>query len=633
MIRRGTLAEKKLLMNRSFRYFYLAVFSLTAVLFGTPSLAEVSESDRALAEQVFQQLLVSVPPPSDMLWPPNLEIVDNDEINAFATMRRQDGGQYPVVVCYNGLLTRVVEGNADRVAYVLGHEISHHILGHTRATPGGTEFLRATFSRDQEIAADRKGMELALRANYSYLGGLSAIRKMIDLGLNYSSFEGLAADHPSWFDRIALLDKEQAGLWRAMSSFDNGVYFLLVQNYPLAERAFRQVTKDFPGSYEAWANLGYALLMQYADSLDTEDLRRFDVGQIVVGGFYRRPKSLEGKVRGINEELWWDAVGALRESIRLKPELSLPKANLGVAYLFRPAGKDPGKAAQFLEEASQLADEDPSLDPVSRLAEDINLAVAYAALGDTEKAMSTLSQVETSLKNGDRRLFRGDGSVSNALAYNHALLLAQSPDGQRQRLAIGELENYLRRTDSSLAWWQLAYQRYAILCKQSGTAPRTEGALLSQATVRFRPVATLDLSGGQIALGQSLSEAKGQLGTASSSTPVVRGTNVVRLDYPKQGIKVIGTDEVLAIIICGDNASAVSIREMGLGTKFIKLKVGMTSADLDRLLGDSDYDFRQLVDSDLNYRFYSDLGIAVLSQGGKITELVISQVPKRKVGF
>jgi hypothetical protein len=108
---------------------------------------------------------------------------------------------------------------------------------------------------------------------------------------------------------------------------------------------------------------------------------------------------------------------------------------------------------------------------------------------------------------------------------------------------------------------------------------------------------------------------------------------VVRLDYPNQGIEVIGTDEVLAIVLSGEKASPIRIREMGLGTKSIELKVGMTSADLDRLLGDSDYDFRQLVDPDLNYRFYSDLGIAVLSQGGKITELVISQVPKRRVGF
>jgi tetratricopeptide (TPR) repeat protein len=620
-------------MKRLFRRSFLAVFVLTAVVTCTPVLAEVSESDRALAEQVFQQLLVSVPPPSDMPWPPKLEIVDKDEINAFAAMKSQDGRPYPIVVCYNGLLRRTIEGNGDRLGFVLGHEISHHILGHTRATAAQTEFLRATFTRDQEIAADRRGMELALQANYSFLGGLSGIRKMIDLGLNYSSFEGLAVDHPSWLDRIGLLDKDQAGLWRAMSSFDNGVYFLLVQNYPLAERAFRKVTKDFPGSYEAWANLGYALLMQYADSLDTEDLRRFDVGQIVVGGFYRRPKSLEGKVRGINEELWWDAVGALRESIRLKPDLSLPKANLGVAYLFRPAGKDPGKATEFLEGASRLADSDPSLDAVSRLAEDINLAVAYAALGSTEKAMSTLSHVETSLENGDRSLFRRDASVSNALAYNHALLLAQSPDGQRQRLAIGELESYLRQTDSSLAWWQLAYQRYANLCKQSGTTPKTESALLSQTTARFRPVASLDLSRGQIALGQSLAEAKVQLGAANSSSPIVLGTNLVRLDYPNQGIKIIGTDEVLAIILFGDKASAISIKEMGIGTKSIELKVGMTSADLDRLLGDSDYDFRQLVDPDLNYRFYSDLGIAVLSQSGKIAELVISQVPKRKVSF
>jgi tetratricopeptide (TPR) repeat protein len=619
-------------MRRSLPFFWLTVLLLTGSVM-SPVSAEVSESDRALAEQVFQRLLISVTPPTDIPWPPKLEIIDKDEINALAVMRSQGSGQYPVVVCYRGLLKRVVEGNPDRIAYVLGHEISHHTLGHTKANTGATEFLRATFSREQEIAADRKGMELALRAGYSYVGGLSAIRKMIDMGLNYSSFEGLAADHPSWLDRIALLDKEQAGLWRAMSSFDNGVYFLLVQNYPLAERAFRQVTKDFPGSYEAWANLGYALLMQYADSLDTDDLRHFDVGQVVVGGFYRRPKSLEVKVRGINEELWWDAVGALRESIRLKPELSLPKANLGVAYLFRPAGKDPGKAAQFLEEASQLADRDSSLDPVSRLAEDINLAVAYAALGDAEKAMATLSQVETSLENSETNSLRGDIAVSNALAYNHALLLAQSPDGQRQRLAIGELENYLRKTDSSLAWWQLAYQRYNALCKQSGAAPKTENELLSQTTVRFRPLAAVDVIGGQIALGQNLVEVKRQLGADVSSTPVIRGTNVVRVEYPKLGIAVIGTDEVLAIVLCNNKASPVNIREMGLGTKSIQLQVGMTNADLDRLLGDSDYDFRQLIDADLNYRFYSDLGIAVLSQGGKIVELVISQIPKKRVGF
>lgn len=315
--RSASAGKRRIGLRLFFRYCLLAIV-VAGPCSVVPLHAEISDADRTLAQQVFEQLVAIAPTSSNMTWPPKLELVDKEDINAFATMWRKDSKEYPVVVCNAGLIKKVVEGNADRLAYVLGHELAHHILGHTKAQNGDTEFERASFSRAQEIEADRIGMELALRANYSYRGGLSALRKMIDLGLNYSSFEGLAADHPSWLDRIALLDKDQAGLWRSMSAFDNGVYFLLVQNYALAERAFRQVTKDFPGSYEAWANLGYALLMQYADSLDTEDLRRFDVGQIVVGGFYRRPQSLENKLRGVNEELWWDAVGALREAIRLK---------------------------------------------------------------------------------------------------------------------------------------------------------------------------------------------------------------------------------------------------------------------------------------------------------------------------
>jgi tetratricopeptide (TPR) repeat protein len=599
----------------------------------TPTRADVGEADHALAEQVFQQLLASAPTPADMEWPPKLEIVDKDEINAFATIRTKDGRKYSVVVCYAGLIKRDIEGNADRLAYVLGHELAHHLLGHTRAKEGDTQFLNATFSRDQEIAADRRGMELALGANYSYRGGLSAIRKMIDLGLNYSSFEGLGANHPSWLDRIALLDKEQSSLWRSMSAFDNGVYFLLVQNYALAERAFRQVTKDFPGAYEAWANLGYALLMQYADSLDTEDLRHFDVGQVVVGGFYRRPRSLESKVRGVNEEMWWDAVGALREAIRLKPELSLPKANLGIAYLFRPGGKDPGKAAQLLEEAAQLAVTDSSLDLVSRLTEQINLAVAYAAEGSSNKAMAALGQVEASLKHASPTSLPGSSSLSSALAYNRAFLLAQSPDSQRQRLAIGELENYLGHTGSSLAWWPMAYQRYVTLCKQSGTEPKSETTLVSQSSTRFRPIASLESPHVQVALGESLADVKKRLGVAGTTTSLVRDTNLTGINYPNQGVKLVATDEVLAIVLSGVQAPALPVREMGLGAKTVELKVGMTSADLDRILGDSDYDFRQLVNPDLNYRFYSDLGVAVLVQNGKVIELVIGQIPKRKVGL
>ncbi|HWZ43225.1 MAG TPA: hypothetical protein VNW97_07095, partial [Candidatus Saccharimonadales bacterium] len=251
----------------------------------------------------------------------------------------------------------------------------------------------------------------------------------------------------------------------------------------------------------------------------------------------------------------------------------------------------------------------------------------------TEKAMKTLGQVEVSLQQEDPRALRAAGAVSSALLYNRAFLLARSPDNQRQRLAMGELENYLRHSGSALAWWQLAYQRYSGLCKYSGATPKTEAALLSQTEVRFRPVAALEIDRTQIALGESLMEAKKQLGAVSASNPLVRGTNLVLLEYPDRGIKLMGTDEVLAIVLSGDQAPALPIREMGLGAKSAELRVGMTSAELDQQLGESGYDFRQLVDPELNYRFYSDLGIAVLTKDGKVIELVIGQVPKRKVGI
>jgi Peptidase family M48 len=614
--------------------FFLPCFICIVTAGCMVAAGQTNDYDQNLAQQVFQRLLATVPPPADMPWPPKLEIIDKEEINAFASQKKNgQGTDYPIVVCYSGVLKHVVEGNPDRLAFILGHELGHHLLGHTNAPKGATAFLQTTFTREQEISADQKGMELALRAGYSYQGGLSAIHKFLDLGLNYSSFEGLGYDHPSWVDRIAILDKDQASLWRSMSSFDNGVYFLLVQNYPLAERAFRQVTKEFPSSYDAWANLGYALLMQYADSLDTEDLRHFDVGQIVAGGFYRRPKSLESQVRGVNEEMWWDAVGALREAIRLKPDLSLPKANLGIAYLLRPAGKDPGKAAQLLEEASEQAEKDTSLDPISRLAEQINLAVAYQSEGSGDKAMTALDQVETSLRENSSGLQRASSPLSSALNYNRAILLASSSDNHKQRLAMDELEDYLQHTGSALAWWPLAYQRYVALCKEFGVAPKSQEALLSQAAPHFRPVAALDINSAQIALGDSFQQAKLKLGETSSAIPVVYGTNLTLLDYPHRGIKLLGTEEVLAIFLSGSSAPPLNIREMGLGAKVTTLKVGMSNAELDRAMGDADYDFRQLLDPNLNYRFYPDIGIAILSENGNVTELVIGQIPKQRIGL
>src|SRR5258708_28079250 len=101
----------KLLLSRAIPLVLTAAFLCISI----SARAEISETDRAVAEQVFQQLLAAAPAPSGMSWPPKLEIIDKDEINAFATMRKKDGKEYPVVVCYAVLIKHDLEGNADRL--------------------------------------------------------------------------------------------------------------------------------------------------------------------------------------------------------------------------------------------------------------------------------------------------------------------------------------------------------------------------------------------------------------------------------------------------------------------------------------------------------------------------------------
>ncbi|HMP06330.1 MAG TPA: hypothetical protein PJ982_08280, partial [Lacipirellulaceae bacterium] len=91
-----------------------------------------------------------------------------------------------------------------------------------------------------------------------------------------------------------------------------------------------------PECYEAWANRGYALLMMYCDQLDETSLRDRALGQLVVGGYYRRADSLG--VRGPAHETWVAAVEALRKALSLQPELVVARANLAAAYLLAPEG-------------------------------------------------------------------------------------------------------------------------------------------------------------------------------------------------------------------------------------------------------------------------------------------------------
>lgn len=582
--------------------------------------AEVPEKDRALIEGVLQRLMAVSEPPAGVAWPPVLEVREEDVVNAYATLKQDQEGKPPVphIVFYRGLLDKVIEGKADRLAFIGGHELSHVLLGHCKldSDKSKTAFMEVVFTREQELAADKRGMELALAAGYNYKASLGGVMRMLEN--DYSSFEGLSADHPSWKERMALLDPNQASLWKSMGAFENGSVFLLIEQYKPAASCFYEVTGQFPDCAEGWSNLGYALLMDYCDSLDADALRKLKVGQIVCGGFYRRSQQLESTLRGGNEDLWQEAVESLEMALKLNPKLTLARANLGIAYLVDPGGAKLDKASANLLQAAQLAEQDKSLDDLARAAVLVNAGVADLAGGQVAMGVSRMDKAEAL-----GRSFAGRASLApsealvTALFYNRAEALDRSG---KPAEALKMYDQYLGRANQSSAWWKLAHERYLTLCQSQKVKPREFSS--AKSLVHFRPLTSVEVRPGVLV---TLADPADRVPREASKVPVAGPSNLT--DYHLPGVDVLATDKVMGIRLSGSEAPRLSLRESGLGSKESWLQVGMSKADLEKVLANQTYDFRQLDSPEVNYRFYRDLGLAVLVKQGKVAELMVVQLP------
>lgn len=611
---------------------------LTLAAVATSRAAPPTEADKKFVKEVADKLLaVCPPPPAEFNWPPDIGIQDSPAINAFAGLFSKDkqlvkkDGKYIVGIrITTGMLNKVIAGDEDRLAFVLGHELSHVLRKHLPPKNRKVPFLQATFDRGEEDEADQMGVELMLKAGYSLERAMKAITKMQELGLEYSSFEGLGVGHPSWNDRAAKIDKEKSHLWKAMSAFNNGVVFLATEQFEAAEVCFERVTDEFPACHEAWANLGFARLMQYCDKMDPTKLRVRGIGHVVTGGFYEHTPIT---VRGEDEKLWLAAVDALQTANTLKKTQPLVLSNLGLAYLVKPKAKDVREATRYLSQAAEAAKTDKALHPLAHAGLLVNFGVATLASGDAKKGLDQLAEAEATV-----RMFAGGPpggrltpAFDAALTYTRALALAEKKDKPDQEKARVLFEKYLENTSPLSLWWTPAYEHYQELCKALGKEPKTRGAFATSRPEPTRLVASVALrSGARITLTDEIENVIKLLGTGKE-TIAVSGTSLRRIAYEKEGIELIANDrDVLAITLVGPDAPAVPLRgKMVGGSPAGVLKVGMTEKELVQLLGSRPHPC-EIVTPEKFFDYYRELGVAVRMENGKVAELVIVQLPEPK---
>lgn len=591
--------------------------------------AAPSERDAKLVQRVCERLFAQATPVESWEWPPEVEILPTTEINAVASLveKTRDGVtvKQPRIEVYQGFLDQIVMGQDEPCAVVLGHELSHILLKHATNAPVGSPLVNNAVSRQDESDADVLGMKLALQAGFDYQGLILGIKRMREHG-NFCTFQHLDSTHPAWTDRLAAIDDRKAELWRATSAFENGVTFLIAEQYALAARCFKQVTRDFPSCYEGWANLGYAQLMMYCDALEPDDLREFDLGLLVVGGFYHRPDSLATASRGIDEELWFEAVGSLREALRIKPELLLPKANLAVAYLVRPAGSDTGKSAELFEqvlEALDQGDVEDGLEPLAHAALLVNAGVAEQSLGNRDQAARLFERAR-------KLVDKPEADVLYAIQYNEARMQAVATDESTRRSAVAGLEGFLQGSHSSGAWWPLAYDQYQALCHELKVPVKSPDQFQKERETRYRLVTSVEFPDGKVTeIGQPVEEVVQMLGEGQR-IEVVRRTNVHRRKYSERGVELVCTDRVLAVRLRGKNAPSLVLRATGVGGAKREIHVGMALQDVEAVLAASAtvYDTRLGTNTETRYRFYPQLGVGILvNDANQVHEIIIARLP------
>lgn len=624
--------------------FYMLFLGMFLGTLPERSFGEITDKHREVVDRVTKRLLAVMEQPEGWkVWPHKVTVIDPGFANAFAGFRTEDGVEVPFIEVTVDTIEKIAKFDEETLAFTIGHELGHLYYRHSHKKieffqkfGNDLQMVRLATDREKELEADLFGMQLAFKAGYTRRGLVSDLNGWRGSGPPYCRFEGLKLNHPSWEDRAGYLfdDERTKAMWQSLSSFQTGVMFLQNQHYPHAEICFRNVTEDFPECYEAWANLGYALLMQYCDGLDEKDLRNFDVGHLVVGGFYRRPDSLEPAVRGVDEKLWFEAVGAFREALRLKERLQLKdpflmvKANLAVAYLIHPGGKDVGQAERWFDEVfTALKDEQlaKTLDPLVHASILIN---SGSARGFSPELMTSTLQLLAKAKT-----VRGNGeavkAMESALRFNQARTLTANTEREKQETALKLFEEYLNGMTAASSWWPIAYDDYVVLAKASGVKPKAKSEFRKPGIKDWRPVTAVKLADGKvIGLSQSLKQLIDDLGPADVEIPVVEGTNLKYYKYKDLGITVLATREVLAVILDGKAAPAITVRRPGLGGESIKVSLGMPSADIRKQFGDDwDVELAHLFDVNEYHQLYRDLGLAVQYENGVVKELVVAVVP------
>jgi hypothetical protein len=599
-------------------------------------------SQTANPENILSKLIKSVTPVKGYHWPPEILIKPDTVIEAGTNIfYKSDNDKFGFrITLSQGLISKYSIEDEELIAFIIAHELAHIVKLHiSEETTNEGVIIKKALTREEEYEADFEGMLMALDAGIEFKKILRGLRKLSADGSDLSAFECLNSEHPSWSDRLSRLDSNHKKIWESISSFKNGTTFLTLNQYDPSVYCFNYVIEQFPDCYEAHVNIGYAKLMKYLETLDEIDLQEMTNGYFVTGNYYKNSVSLNNRIRGVDSDLWWDAVGEFQTALRIKPDLILAKSNLGLAYLVSPIKRGSiGKAAKYFSEALELVETDSTLGPAEK-------AVIYMNAGLTN-ILSDIPQdsiylninksEEYSRQFAESYPFNNNYNtieINHAIKYNKALLLMRSDNPGKNREALKLLEEFQKSNSYKSPWWKTANSNYNSICNKYGFKPLDERKLKVKANGdNNKKVIGIELKNGKkVTLTDKKSVFLSKVNTTEIDEKIIiPGKNLKRLILNNSGIELLSSEYIFAIILNKPISPKVVIQKKYKGRKSYHVFIGMPYSEFENIADKSEYKDRvNLLNIDENYRYYIDFGLAVKinSKTNTIDEMVIVNLP------
>src|SRR5580704_16172065 len=396
-------------------------------------------------------------------------VIDSSIVNAFAT----GGGK---VVVYEGFLDMISKGNGGKpdenmLAHLLGHEMTHNVRRHVLLGEGisgsmewivahldaiekdsqGTlspeeiarlqELARARFTRVQEFEADLLGALYATRAGFDGFNGAVGWLQLLasDPTATYSMSEYIpkqnanggttrAYDHPTYQERIAKLESYRDTIANLAGEFNWGDYLLKTYNFEKAAQCFKDLTKVFPNSFEAWNNLGIAYHWQYLQTAGKSE--KFQPG--LVDYFVQMRERLRGE-SPLNK-----AIRAYQEALRINPNAAGTQSNLAVALIETHEAENIETAEAILQKLLKTEPNSPTY------INDLAILTYWKTQGSSE----------TPVKQDEAEGLFAKAAALDYLPAKYNLAVLQLETGKEQDGVAG-LQDYLKK-DAFSPWAKLA---------------------------------------------------------------------------------------------------------------------------------------------------------------------------------